>query len=141
VAILSLCFEVNQVTIQRYDHVHYGAVESDDSGQYVTYDDHEAAIRLQAARSEKIGIEQCMTELRGKCRVWGMTVEECDKYPTFGKLLAAFERNIPAGRDAILNEVASVLMLLYSFDIEDDGDGGLLRTCRDRLRKLTDGGK
>jgi hypothetical protein len=129
------------VNIERYGIDLGGNGTPHDNGQFVTYDDHEAAIRLQAARSEKIGIEQCMTELRGKCRVWGMSVEECEQYPTFGKLLAAFERNIPVGRDAILNEVANVLMLLYSFDIEDDGDGGLLRACRDRLRKLTDGGK
>jgi hypothetical protein len=44
-------------------------------------------------------------------------------------------------RERILNEVANVLMWLYSFEMSDDDDGGLLRTCRDRLRKLIDGGK
>lgn len=41
-----------------------------------------------------------------------------------------------ADRERILGEVASVLFLLYSIDIDEEDDAGLLKSCRDRLRKI-----
>ena len=85
------------MSIQRYNPgLHHGAATMlpYNNGPYVTFDDHEAAIRIQAARSEAIGVETCMRSLRGLCHVWGMSHEEISQRETFDKLLAAYTMHV-----------------------------------------------
>jgi hypothetical protein len=82
------------VSVQRYYIDAFDGVVKCDDGPLVEHDDHEAAIRIQAARSEAIGMEACKRELTTRCRVWGMSVEECEQHATFPKLLSAFEQRV-----------------------------------------------
>mgnify|MGYP007121611808 CR=1 FL=1 len=58
--------------------------------QFVTYDDHEAAVRLKMAEAERNGRAACRLALEWRCRSWGMTDAEISKCETFSRLLDAY---------------------------------------------------
>ena len=71
-----------------------GGMFQADDGRWVTYDDHEATVRLKMAEADRNGRQACRLELEWRCRAWGMTDAEMARHETFGKLLAAFERRV-----------------------------------------------
>lgn len=85
------------MSIQRYNPgLHHGAATAFpyNNGPYVTYDDHEATVRLKMAEAERNGRQACRLELEWRCRSWGMTDAEMAKHETFDKLLAAYTMHV-----------------------------------------------
>lgn len=80
-------------------------------GELVKHDDHEAAVRVQAARSEAIGIQACLTTLRGLCHVWGMSHEEINQHAKFDKLLGAYTKCVQQATERIPSDVEKRLRL------------------------------
>ena len=71
-----------------------GGMFQADDGRWVTYDDHEATVRLRMAEAERNGRQAARLSLEWACGKWGMTDAEMAKHETFGKLLAAFEKRV-----------------------------------------------
>jgi len=89
---------------------------------YVKRDDHEAAIRIQAARSEAIGIQACMTTLRGLCHVWGMSHGEIERHGDFKGLLAAFAEYVAKPASDTANPCEDLARAGWKFSTYDAGD-------------------
>ena len=81
-----------------------GGMFQADDGRWVTYDDHEATVRLRMAEAERNGRQACRMELEWRCRAWGMTTEEIGRCETFSKLLDAYTEHVhQTGRSPIGN--------------------------------------
>jgi len=85
------------VSIKRYeagDLEQQGFASRD---EFVTYDDHEATIRIKMAEAERNGRAACRLELEWECKSWGMTLDDINQHHTFGDLLRAFVKHITKG--------------------------------------------
>lgn len=84
------------MSVERYGIIGNSSIQlvPDPNGHLVKHQDHEAAVRIQAARSEQIGVETCLNSLAWECQKYGMSHEEINQHETFEKLLAAFAKYV-----------------------------------------------